>query len=76
MAEEWNIISQHVTHLKRALLRMRIMHEQRDIVTGSGKTDLMGILAQIELLVSSELAAHCALVGIIDVLIGTSVVKL
>ena len=55
---------------------MRIMHEQRDIVTGSGKTDLMGILAQIELLVSSELAAHCALVGIIDVLIGTSVVKL
>ena len=33
------------------------------IVTGSEKTDLMGIFAQIELLVPSECAFHCALIS-------------
>ena len=45
-------------------------------VTGSGKTDLMEIFAQIELLVPSECAFYCASIGTIDALIGACIAKL
>ena len=46
------------------------------IVTGSGKTDLMGIFVQIELLVPSECSLHCTSIGAIDAVIDGSVAKL
>ena len=45
-------------------------------VTGSGKTDLMEIFAQIELIVPSECAVHCASIGAIDALIDACIAKL
>ena len=47
----------------------------RDNVTGSSKTNHMGIFAHIELLVPSEFAFHCALIGTIDALIDACIAK-
>ena len=49
----------------------------RDLyVTGSGKTDLMGIFAQIELLVQSEFAFNCASISAIDSMVDACIAKL